>query len=37
LRMSSRAMHGKPQISPHEIGPAFSFSGGAIIHRLCTD
>src|SRR5437667_537355 len=37
LRLSSRAMHGDPQISVHEIGPLFSSSGGAIIHRLCTD
>jgi len=30
-------MHCAPQISLHEIGPPFSSSGGAMIHRLCTD
>src|SRR6266566_1599093 len=37
LRMSKRAMHANPQISLHEIVPPFSSSGGAMIHRLCTD
>jgi hypothetical protein len=35
--MSKRAMHANPQISLHEIVPPFSSSGGAMIHRLCTD
>ena len=30
-------MHSAPQMSLHEIGPPFSSSGDAIIHRLCTD
>jgi hypothetical protein len=30
-------MQSAPQISLHEIGPPFSSSGGAMIHRLCTD
>lgn len=30
-------MHSESQISLHEIGPPFSSSGGAMIHRLCTD
>jgi len=30
-------MQSAPQISVHEIGPPFSSSGGAMIHRLCTD
>jgi len=33
--MSRRAMQAEPQISAHEIGPPFSSSGGAMIHRLC--
>ena len=49
LRMSSRAMHGGMACVPSplndrtrqsaslQIGPPFSSSGGAIIHRLCTD
>src|SRR6266404_9393271 len=37
LRKRRRAMQSAPQISVHEIGPPFSSSGGAIIHRLCTD
>src|SRR5258708_723010 len=37
FRKSSRAMQSAPQISLHEIGPPFSSSGGAMIHRLCTD
>src|SRR5438128_2400183 len=37
LRKSSRAMHCAPQISLHEIGLPLSSSGGAMIHRLCTD
>ncbi len=28
-------MQADPQISAHEIGPRFSSSGGAMIHRLC--
>ena len=30
-------MHAEPQISAHEMGPPSSCSGGAMIHRLCTD
>lgn len=30
-------MHADLQISLHEIGLPFSSSGGAMIHRLCTD
>ena len=30
-------MQGEPHISAHEIGPPFSSSGDAMIHRLCTD
>jgi len=37
LRISSRAMHAEPQTSFHEIGPPFSSSAGAMIHRVCTD
>jgi len=39
LRINSRAMQGEPQISDHEIpdSSGFSFSGGAMIHRLSTD
>jgi len=30
-------MHSDPQISLHEIAPPFNSSGGAMIHRYCTD
>jgi hypothetical protein len=30
-------MHSEPQISLQEIDPPLSFSGDAIIHRVCTD
>jgi hypothetical protein len=30
-------MHRDPQISLQEIAPPFKSSGGAIIHRCCTD
>jgi hypothetical protein len=35
--MSSRAMQADPQISVHAIDAPFSSSGGAMIHRVCTD
>jgi len=35
--MSNRAMHADPQISLQGMVPPFNSSGGAMIHRLCTD
>src|SRR4029077_10515511 len=37
LRMSKRAMQFEREKSCHEIGPPFNSSGGAMIHRFCTD
>src|ERR1700730_415124 len=37
LRMSKRAMQFEREKSLHEIGPPFNSSGGAMIHRFCTD
>src|SRR4030095_2059256 len=37
FRKSNRAMHSDPQISPHEMTLPFNSSGGARIHRCCTE
>jgi hypothetical protein len=37
FRNNNRAIQVEAQISLHEIGPPFNCSGGAMIHRLCTD
>src|ERR1043165_7415399 len=37
FRKSNRAMHSDPQMSPHEMTLPFNSSGGARIHRCCTE